>query len=169
MNQFISSSDANNILTKSYGLYLDGTAFANTNDSSSNIANTDVTWFEYTKWIDLRQWTEIKILSNMSGSGSLVDFDIETSSIPYSGAPFVGTVSYNASDVLMGNAGEIIYKSPLPSYMRFHNYTLNGVLGVDPKQIKIFIIGRIKINKEEETIIDVPTFNPSVDGFIFTT
>ena len=65
--------------------------------------------------------------------------------------------------------GEVIYKSPLPSYIRFHNYTSEGALGVDPKQIKIFIIGRIKINKEEETIIDVPTFNPSVNGFIFNT
>jgi len=172
MNQFISSSDANNTVTKSYGLYLDGTAFANPNDSSSNNANTDVTWFEYTKWFDLRNWTEIKILSNMTGSGTLRDFDIETSDSPWGTVPSTSTEFYNAPDVLNRNGtdqGEIIYKSPLPSYIRFHNYTSEGAFGVDPKQIKIFIIGRIKINKEEETIIDVPAFNPSVDGNIFNT
>ena len=172
MNRFIRSSDANNTSTIPIGLSLDGTAFANPNDSSSNNANTDVTWFEYTKWFDLRNWTEIKILSNMTGSGTLRDFDIETSDSPWGAPPFTSTVFYNAPDVLNSISsmeGEVIYKSPLPSYIRFHNYTSGGAFGVDPKQIKIFIIGRIKINKEEETIIDVPTFNPSVNGYIFNT
>jgi len=171
MNRFIRSSDANNTLTIPVGLSIDGTAFADPNDSSSNIANTDVTWFEHTKWFDLRNWTEIRILSNMTGAGTLRDFDIETSNLPWSAAPDPGTVFYNAADVLNSISsmeGEVIYKSPLPSYIRFHNYTPAGAYGADPKQINIFIIGRLKINKEDDVnIIDVPAFNPSNDGFIY--
>lgn len=172
MNRFIRSSDVNNTLTMPIGLSIDATAFANPNDSTSNIGNSDVTWFEHTKWFDLRNWTELRILANNTGSGGLRDIDIETSESPWGSTPFVGTLFYNAPDVLNPIAGmtegEVIYKSPLPSYIRFHNYTSGGVLGVDPKQINIFIIGRIKINKEEEVnIIEVPAFNPSVDGNIF--
>lgn len=172
MNRFIRSSDVNNILTIPIGISIDATAFAHPSDSTSNFGNSDVTWFEHTKWFDLRKWTEIRILANNTGAGGLRDIDIETSDSPWGAAPFVDTVFYNAPDVLNPTAGmkegEVIYKSPLPSYIRFHNYTPAGTFGVDPKQINIFIIGRIKINKEEEVnIIDVPAFDSSSNGFIF--
>ena len=154
MNTFLQSSDIN-ILTKPMVITMDDKTFA----TSSTVGGTGVIHNEFTSWINLKGWTELRITATCIGTiaGSLDDinihtgFDGRTGKDHYSIPRTLGNNSYNGS-----NSSNIEYIAPIPPYIRFHNK--NGPIQ-EIKNIRIILYGRKKIKEEELIIYDMPAYN----------
>ena len=131
-----------NILTKPIIITMDDKTFA----TSSTVGGTGVIHNEFTAWINLKGWTELRITANCTGSNiSLADINIHV--IPR-------TLENNAYN---GNLhSNIEYIAPIPPYIRFHNK--NGPTN-ETKNVRIILYGRKKVKEEELIVSDIPAYN----------
>jgi hypothetical protein len=153
MNTFLKSSDIN-ILTKPMVITMDDKTFA----TGTTVGGVGVAHNEFTAWINLKGWTELRITANCIGSNiSLADINIH-----YGFDGRTGKAHYSIPRTLENNAfngnlhSNIEYIAPIPPYIRFHNK--NGPIQ-EIKNIRIVLYGRKKIKEEELIIYDMPAYN----------
>lgn len=143
-----------NILTKPIIITMDDKTFA----TSSTVGGTGVTHNEFTAWINLKGWTELRITANCAGSNiSLADINIH-----YGFDGRTGKEHYVIPRTLENNAyngnlhSNIEYIAPIPPYIRFHN--TNGPTN-ETKNVRIILYGRKKVKEEELIVSDIPAYN----------
>lgn len=126
--------------------------------TGTTVGGVGVAHNEFTAWINLKGWTELRITANCIGSNiSLADINIH-----YGFDGRTGKAHYSIPRTLENNAfngnlhSNIEYIAPIPPYIRFHNK--NGPIQ-EIKNIRIVLYGRKKIKEEELIIYDMPAYN----------
>lgn len=173
MNTINSSCDTNNISTTPVTIYLDGFAFS---QSTSGTTTADITYVEITGWIDLRDWTELRVTASMTGAvgGHLGQIEIMYSVNGGTTGPDGTSPTHLASVTGSDKTCDFVWKTGIPPFIRFFN-RYSGGSGVqgdlsEAKQIKMHLIGRKKIKNNSYIVTDMPTFNMnSGNGAIFPT
>lgn len=156
MNTIIPSNDSNNILTEHVGLTLDGTNFAVEGGTGTALIPNGA----FTPWIDVRNWTEVKLFINTGNVSYLAqDIKIQYCLDPSSGIVIqVGDLSNtdaNPEPSIHPHAGEKVWESPIPPYIRFIHLPS---VSTDTKNAYIYITGRKRIRKETFTLVTVPAY-----------
>jgi len=156
MNTIIPSNDSNNILTEHVALRLTGLNFA----LEGGTGATTVPDGAFTPWIDVRNWTELKLIIETSYNPGVItceDIKIQYCLDPSSGIIIqVGDLlnTDEGADPTRPHEAEKIWESPIPPYIRFifvasSTYTTSWYINIS---------GRKKIKTETFTLVTVPAY-----------
>ena len=162
MNTIIPSNDSNNILTEHVALRLTGLNFA----LEGGTGATTVPDGAFTPWIDVRNWTELKLIIETGYNPGVItseDIKIQYCLDPSSGIIIqVGDLlnTDEGADPTRPHEGEKIWDSPIPPYIRFifvASSTYTTILYIN-------ISGRKKIKTEAISAIPIPAYTDVGSG-----
>lgn len=156
MNTIIPSNDSNNILTEHVALRLTGLNFALEGGTGTALIPNGA----FTPWIDVRNWTEVKLFINTGNVSYLAqDIRIQYCLDPSSGIIIqvgdLSTTDANPEPSIHPQAGEKVWESPIPPYIRFIHLPS---VSTDTKNAYINISGRKKIKTEAISAIPIPAY-----------
>jgi len=165
MNTIIPSNDSNNILTEHVALRLTGLNFALEGGTGATIVPDGA----FTPWIDVRNWTELKLIIETNYNPGVItceDIKIQYCLDPSSGIIIqVGDLlnTDEGADPTRPHEAEKIWESPIPPYIRFifvasSTYTTNWYINIS---------GRKKIRKENFKLLTVPAYTDVATAYVF--